>query len=481
ENPFKLKRKADNWKFSWKNPPSRHIHSIKTCRLVEHVCISVSANDNLYLTDNYIVTHNTTIIKKVLDGYYGGVAVSAPTHKAKKMITNATKKQGLTLHSLLGLRPDVELDNFNPNDPKFNPIALPKISDYNMVIIDEASMINRELYDLIKEQTKYSRTKVLFMGDPAQIPPVGEKESVVFTQTDNKYFHQLTKVERQKDSNPLMFIYDALRNNLTDLNGGYKRITNINEYGEGAKFTINKKEFRTDILDKFSSSEFGKDTDYCKVIAWRNETVMKSNIVIRNELFGKDTDIVVIGDVLMGYRSISNEKRTSNIIENSGDYIVVDKGDLEENAYGIKGYRVKLRENLAWGEYKFQDVFIVNIKDHNNLHTYAEMHDFLRDMGKANKKMWPKYYEFRRHNIMMKTITEFRDGQPRGKYDTIVKDMDYGYAITGHKSQGSTYIHDFVMESDINFNRVIKERNQIKYVAYTRPTTTATILTTKLD
>ena len=430
----------------------------------------------------YAGTGKSTMIKKVLDTYRFGVVVSAPTHKAKKVVMNTTGKMGQTLHSLLGLRPDVDLDNFNPNDPKFNPIAVPRITDYNFVIIDEASMINQELYDLIHEKTMDSRTKVLFMGDPAQIPPVGEKESVVFKQ-DNEInlFHQLTKIERQSDTNPLAFIYDALRNNLNKLDGGFKRVSNVNQHGEGVVFTIDKREFRKAILDKYSSEEFKKDTDYCKVIAWRNDTVMLSNQVIRNELFNNSKEIVEINDILMGYRSVSSENRRYNIIENSADYRVVEKSGLEENAYGINGYRVKLREDLARGEFKFQDVFIIDVNDFDNLHLYAQMHDFFRDMGKSNKKAWSKYYEFRRCNLLMKTIEKHKNGLYRSSGDVIVKDLDYGYAITGHKSQGSTYSHVFVMENDINDNWVLKERNQIKYVALTRPSLTATVLTTKID
>jgi hypothetical protein len=480
ENPFKIKRKANNWKLSWKNPPSRHIISIEKSRIVEQICISVNGDDGLYLTDNFIVTHNTTMIKKVLENYHGGVVVSAPTHKAKKVIINTTGKEGQTLHGLLGLRPDVDLDNFNPNNPKFNPIAIPKITDYNFVIIDEASMINQELYDLILEKTKNSRTKVLFMGDPAQIPPVGEKESVVFNQVTND-FHQLTKMERQNDTNPLAFIYDALRNNLNKLDGGFERRTNMNELGEGVIFTINKRQFRKAILEKFKSEEFQQDTDFCKVIAWKNDTVMQSNQIIRNELFGEKTDIVEIGDILMAYRSITDEKQRYNIIENSADYRIVEKSALEENAYGISGYRVKLSENLARGGLKFQDVFIINANDHETLHLYAQMHDFFRDMGKVNKKAWNKYYEFRRCNLLMKTIDRFSNGQLRGSGDIIVKDLDYGYAITGHKSQGSTYTHSFVMLNDMENNWILKERNQIFYVAITRPSVSATVLCTKLD
>jgi ATP-dependent exoDNAse (exonuclease V) alpha subunit len=429
----------------------------------------------------YAGTGKSTIVKKVLDDYRYGVVVSAPTHKAKKVVMNTTGEEGRTLHALLGLRPDLDLDNFNPNNPKFNPIAIPKITDYNFIVIDEASMINKELYELIIDKTRNSRTKVLYMGDPAQIPPIGEKASVVFLQDQTKQFHQLTKIERQNDSNPLAYVYDALRNNLNTLDGGFQRRTVMNDLGEGVIFTVDKWGFRQAILDKFQSEEFQKDTDYAKVIAWKNDTVMMSNAVIREQLLGKDTDIVEIGDLLMGYRSVSEEKQRFNIIENSADYRVVRKSPLEENAYGITGYPVQLREDLAKGRFKHQDVFIINTDDHNNLHLYAEMHDFFRDMGKSNKKNWKKYYEFRRCNILTQTIEKYRRGLYRESHNVIVKDLDYGYAITGHKCQGSTYSHVFVMENDINDNWVLKERNQIKYVALTRPSLTATVLTNKLD
>ena len=437
---------------------------------------------NFFTLAGYAGTGKSTIVKKVLDKYRGGIVVSAPTHKAKKVIMKTTKRDGQTLHGLLGLRPDVDLDNFNPNQPQFNPIAIPRIGDYNWVLIDEASMINQDLYNLILEQVNETRTKVLFMGDPAQIPPVGEKESVVFYQEQNdKIFHQLTKIERQDDGNPLMLYYDALRNNLTDIDGGIKRISKFNERGEGILFTVRKREFRNAVLQQYSNDEFKKDTDFCKLIAWKNDTVKAANGVIRSELLEKTNDVIEIGDLLMGYRTISAEDFRYNIIENSADYRVVDKSKLRENIYGIMGYDVKLVETLDRGQYHYQDVFIIDANDHQNLHLYGQMHDFFKQMAFADKKQWKKYYEFRRLNILMKNITTYQNGRERPDGEKIAKDMDYGYALTAHKSQGSTYTHVFVMENDINSNWLVKERNQIKYVALTRPTTTATVLTTKID
>jgi len=422
----------------------------------------------------------STIIKKVLDNYHRGVVVSAPTHKAVRVISNITNKEGQTLHSLIGLRPDVDISDFNPNSPIFNPIALPRINNYSLIIVDEASMINADLFKLIKEKTKNTKTKVLFLGDNCQIPPVNEKESVVFFQIDIEK-HFLTKIERQEDTNPILLVADNIRNNLTAIHESFERKTNINDLGDGITFTTEKREFRKIILDKFMSDEFNKSIDYCRGIAWKNNTVIQSNNIIRTSIFGKDSDIVEINDVITGYRTIMNEGQRSVIIQNSSDYRVLEKSKEEENGYGIMGYRVKLRESLYNGKFKFQDIFIINTKNHDNLHLYAQMHDFFRDMGISNKKNWKKYYEFRRSNLLMKSIDKYQNGLYRSSRDIIIKDIDYGYFLTCHKVQGSTYKHVGIILSDIESNWVLKEKNQLFYTSLTRPISTATILCNRID
>jgi len=433
--------------------------------------------DNKFFTlAGYAGTGKTTIVKKILDESSRKIAVSAPTHKAKKVVARSTSQEALTLQAICGLRPDVDLDNFNPNSPEFGVIAIPKISNFDILAIDEASMINADLFALIKRLSEKAATQILFMGDPAQIPPINEKESVVFNDS-SILMHWLTKIERQTDGNALCVIYDALRNNLNRSDGGFNRITDINSDGEGVIFTKSKRFFRDRLLKEFSSEEFKRDTDHVKLIAWKNETVMYSNKMIRDSLFGANSDIVEINDLLMGYRSIGDKSRLYNIIENSADYRIVTKSDLEQSELDIFGYYVKLRENTGFGSYTFRDVFIVDTNDVSNMHLYAEYHDFFRDMASKNKKLWTKYYDFRRNNMILRNITEFRNGTLRGRKDIIVKDLDYGFAITGHKSQGSTYKNVFILEDDIDENWSIKERNQIKYVAMTRPSKSATILT----
>ena len=440
----------------------------------------LKGDKNLFTLAGAAGTGKSTIVKKLLDDYHGGVCVSAPTHKAVKVISNLTDKDGKTIQSLCGLRPDVDLENFSPNEPQFAPIAVPKINDYNFIIFDEASMLNAELFKLVASLVVNTRTKILFLGDPYQLPPVGEDISVVFTDESIEKF-TLTKVERQNDGNPLMPIYDALRSDMSIADGGYKRTTNINENGEGVVFTVDKSKFRELIFEKFTSEEYVRDYDYIKGLAWKNETVMAANKIIRTKLFGNKTDIVEVGDVLMGYRTISNERQNYIIIQNSADYRVVKKFPIEENEYGILGYRVKLREDLARGKFKFDDVFIIDSSNHNNLHLYAQMHDFFRDMAKENKKAWVKYYSFRRNNLLMVDIDKHINGTPRNRQDCIKKDITYGFFITTHKAQGSTYINCAVIESDINDNWNVVERNKLRYVAMSRPSKSCIMLTNKID
>jgi exodeoxyribonuclease-5 len=443
----------------------------------------LKSNDKIFTLSGFAGTGKTLCLRKITKEYYGGKVVSAPTHKAKKIISRRTGIKGETLHSLLGLRPDVSLDEFNPNNPIFNPIAIPRINEFNLVVIDEASMINEKLYELIKEKTFHSKTKILFVGDPAQIPPIGEKESVVFSFNDNESsnYHFLSKIERQNNDNPLTFIYDSIRNNLTSDVDYFSRKTNINNNGDGIVFTLDKIEFRKKIIDKYKSDEFKKNIEYTKVIAWRNSTIMESNKIIRNELLGENKDIIEVGDILMGYRSITDETQRFSIIENSCDYFVINKKDITENQYGLLGFEITLKEELEEGVFDYKTVFIIDSNNFDNLHKYAKIHDTLRDDAKKDKKKWKHYYNFRRNNLLLTNINKYRNGIHRDDYDIINKDLDYAYCISAHKSQGSTYEHVFILEEDINRNRLIKERNQIKYVALTRPTSTATLLTTKID
>lgn len=426
----------------------------------------LKSQDSYFLLSGFAGTGKTTVVKKILDEYPKKSVVSAPTRKANAVISQATISHGYTIHSLLGLQPDINLENFNPNDPVFGQIKKASIGYYDFIVIDEASMINKDLLDLITKELRNS-SKVLFLGDEVQIPPVGDKSSPVF---DLKNSYNLTTLMRQSEDNPLAELSQKLRDAEEDLPRFLlERETLLNDSDEGVIFKSSNESFREELKRVFSSNFAKTDPNYAKLIAWRNKTVMQSNLIIRELVFGKDAKQLEKGDVLTGYRAVKAKQSDAFLINNGVDYKVVDVSKKMKNANGVYGYDVTvLEKSRIFKGFDEKNMFIVDVQDSGNLHDYAEIHDALLAQARGDRK-WSAYNSFRRDNALMKDIGDYRDGSLREKNCWIRKDLDYGFAITVHKSQGSTYKKVFVLLKDILLNKNIAERNQILYVAMTRP------------
>ena len=83
--PFRLQRKIDSYIAPSKYPPTRYIESIEYSHDEDAQCIAVDAEDHLYVTDSYIVTHNTAQAIATLEyssktaDVYPAVIVCPPT------------------------------------------------------------------------------------------------------------------------------------------------------------------------------------------------------------------------------------------------------------------------------------------------------------------------------------------------------------------------------------------------------------------
>lgn len=392
-----------------------------------------------------------------------GVVVSAPTHKAKKVIERATNLKSFTIQKLLGLRPNTDLDNFDINFPQFDSGAETEIQYYKLLIIDEASMLNTDLFDLIcKEASRYN-VKVLFIGDALQLPPVNEVASKAITDVKNVF--ELTVIVRQKDTNPLADLLIALRNDILNGTNTFEESmiqchTNINENGEGYQ-SLTGTEFLEKMNQEFTSENYKKDKDYCKYTAWTNVSVSESNKAIRRFLT-ESPEILIEGDVLMGYKTIA-DMYEGTFVQNSEEYIIhtIQK---HINNYELDGYQVVLK---FW-DYETEcyhyttQLFIVNPNDYKN---FLIKHDSCLAEAQTYKgKAWKQYYDFKNYNLLISDIKN-----SKGKL-IVKKDIDYGYGITVHKTQGSTYENIFVNLKNIRANKDIIERKKLMYVALSRAT-----------
>ena len=139
--------------------------------------------------------------------------------------------------------------------------------DYDLIVIDEASMINSHLLELIKK-SKFK--KVLFMGDDNQLPPVNEDYSPVFC-TEGIKVVSLKKVERQKDGNPLLSYFSEL---LANIDG--EKILEMKWFAKmvgdcGIMDFYDRDSYSAMIFDKFK-----KDPIETKMICYTNKRISTS-------------------------------------------------------------------------------------------------------------------------------------------------------------------------------------------------------------
>lgn len=89
-------------------------------------------------------------------------ALCAPTGKAAKRIEESTGRSAGTIHRLLGFKPGL---GWTHN--KQNPLAV------GVVIVDEASMLDIEIAAALFRAIDARHTRIIFVGDVNQLPPVG--------------------------------------------------------------------------------------------------------------------------------------------------------------------------------------------------------------------------------------------------------------------------------------------------------------------
>jgi len=438
-----------------------------------------SPDDSVYVIKGWAGTGKTycvsLFVKYALEIVYANknwyrIAVTGPTNKSVRVIKKTsgiknTRVTFQTIHKLLGLKEKITLEGKQEfvNDGDFKP----GIASTKLLIIDEVSMLNDDLFERILQYR--GKTKIICMGDPAQIPPVGRPDCIPFREELASTYKiktvELRTVMRQKEGNAIIDSSVAIRSDLGNPRNMVEPVTILNKDGEGIEFlNLSDPETRRGFSQKlenyFKTDKFKKDSEYSKIIAWRNKTVSAMNDLIRGVIYGEESKR---SKILVGEKLIAN-----NPVIQDG-YIVLNTNDefsVEEYVVKSESLRFILSANPDAEPVeitlKFYDAKVVYLDDNDDevklqieiLHEDSEI-EFQKFANvlklkaiekKGADKSWLHYYNFLRRYA----------------------DVSYSYSITCHKSQGSTYNTTFVLEDDINMNLDVVERNRIKYTAYTR-------------
>jgi len=262
---------------------------------------------------------------------------------------------------------------------------------------------------------------------------------------------------RQKEGNPIIDTSILIRSDLENPSIDTGTQTKISERGEGIEYlNLNSPEIKSkfpSILDSyFNSDRFKEDPEYAKIIAWRNKTVSTMNNLARKVIYG---DKSLEAKILIGEKLIANNPVIENneILFNTNDEFSVVNFKVKDSKFSIEDQSIVLQYYETGVSFLNDDgkelVFYIDILHESSESGFQVIANHLKKTAiekKGKDKSWIKYYEFLRR----------------------FADVSYAYAITAHKSQGSTYQAAFVLEDDIDVNINVVERNRIKYTAYTR-------------
>lgn len=433
----------------------------------------------------YAGTGKSTIIgifSKWLDHRIGrgNIVYTAPTHRANVITKqNNPNANVYTLSALFGFTPDTDIameqGSLDLRELEFRSKNQVKYEPGQLIIIDEASMVQDGLYEYIQKIVAKDGVSVIYVGDSAQLRPVkSDHISKVFT-SDGVPQITLTKVERTGD-NPILKEATRLRQG-----EGLSYQTDINDKGQGVLYTSDDAVIDENLKQIVTSEEFNADPLHFRVLTATNAAVSAYNSKIRSLRYGKFAKPFVKGDIIMGYSNKLRKPDGSYKLVNSGDYVIqnitdttvkfkTDKGDIE-----FKAFKLSIRPTGSTIMDDFQITVIDKNEPDSKLFEIVEYKDRLWRMAKEAKqdKQISKYRDLVQmaFNIdnELNITKNLEDNQGRLK---IRKAIDYGYAQTVWKSQGSTYSKVLILSNEIDtfgYGRdVMQLRNELRYVAVSR-------------
>ncbi len=426
-------------------------------------------------------TGKTTLIAGVLASYLEGdkfkkgfksVLIGALSHKAKIVLKSKLEEefgigkfQSNSIAGMLGMKMDIETGKFTKDFEQ--SYEAPMIADADIIIIDEASMVNNESLKLIFSN-KMPNAKVIFLGDIGQLPPIEENGnddiSPVF-KTNNKA--SLTERIRQGEESPILPYADYFWNNSTGNN------TIANPVPEGVEvdkvtskgslvFAKTHLEILPFIMKEFKEGVLNNNPNQVKIVTYRNATRKALNDKIRDYIFGEEAKNQLVNKELIIF--MNNFK--------------IDKYTTVSNSYETQINSIKTNKVDGW------KTFLIGFDAETSASETNWEQNFVNVLDKTEQERFDKTL-----NSFKEKAMSYQRGSKEAKSAWrdffLLKDkfapIDYGYAITSHKSQGSTYNTTVIDVKDIMSVAPVSNKSKSRsiYTALTRPRFTAIVVNGK--
>lgn len=394
------------------------------------------------------------------------VVVATPTHKARSQVERALDSCGahgfevVTVARLLGLKQvrdrDTGKETFKPDSNGKNMLnrkeewdedekEMVGIRRIDVVIVDETSMLNSELYDLLL--CEIQGRPVVFVGDDRQLLPVGEDQACrAFAEGSSLY--RLTEVLRHDGA--ILNLATATR----QMPAGRARFATAEGGGSRVVAYRSREQWRAALWEMAASREAMSDPDFCRALAFPNTAVDEMNAQIHRRRYGLNAPQFVEGMTCVTVDAIPDPTGTGLLLNSTmdvmiqeatrGPHLFTDAGDLSTDEPWDTW------ELTVTGDFYKAKTFRVIAKGQESRwnKSLKEIADQAKDLsGKERKSHWDLF--FRRKDCVGKL-------QPAS-------------ALTIHKSQGSTFQHVFLHWSIDGWGSApTAQQNQLSYVGITR-------------
>lgn len=448
----------------------------------------IKSDKNVMTLSGYAGTGKTSLMEMIAKKCRQedqNVIFCASTNKAAAVLNDKVSRshfEAKTLHKIFGISVSTDMDNSHYDSSKLKSSLKgeDELVYGSTVIIDEASMINEKTYNIIKNKAEKNNCKIIFVGDEAQLAPVNEdKISVVFRQNDGKV-ERLTQVERTGD-NAILKEATAIRDG-KPLSGK----TSFNDKGEGVAYITPQNTKAIDAVINAFIPGLQNDADHFRILAYTNEAVANYNDRVRRAL-GYTGTIPRVGEPMMGYDNWGYDKRTKSYdLTNSESYKVTKIENTETVSKRLdSGETIEFQvtyitlENSLGEKKSFP---FIDVK--GNAHNRESAEKAAREVAELYKQQANTHDKNKRKECFKKinALREFLfindnilDGNSGRKLASKV--IDFGYAMTIHKSQGSTFKNVLLDDANIKDNMATsEEKQQLEYVGVSRATDTVTVI-----
>lgn len=436
-----------------------------------------------YVIEGKAGTGKTTIAKEILKEFEDEqIYVAAVSHKAKGVIKNSfgedtRGKKFFSIASLLGLK------GINDNDTqttKFQVGTKVPLLDNPpaLLVIDEASMITEDvLKKIIDINSSLSRPfQMLFLGDIGQIQPIRDEQSEFYrTHKDllnkksdifnSKHKSKLITRVRQGEANPILpyadYFWENSQKENPELNPTQHIVRNNQITDKGSLlFSNSEAEVLSSVIKAVKNAVEKGLTNHVKIVTYHVNEKTELNQKIHEALFGKDSDYSK-GDMLI-LNSPYDLPDVNATMENSSEIQIKSIQDTDVDEFGVHTLYLETNGTAYTRTGNEQKDCVIQVVSRNDIGLYNQKLQELASRAKRQtnralkKQAWGDFWEY------------------KGRY----ADVDFGYAITAHKSQGSTYDIVVVDEKDIMGTTATsnQEKSELIYTALTRPRKTAIVI-----